>query len=145
MHSSTSPVRFDLVALDTPDPAGLARFYCDLLGWQVERDDESDDWVTIRAEDERGPGTGARLAFQRATDFVAPTWPDPGVPQQAHLDLAVDDLASAGAFAESVGARRVHGPGAEEDFWVYLDPTGHPFCLCRTGAAAPGDVASEPH
>jgi catechol 2,3-dioxygenase-like lactoylglutathione lyase family enzyme len=130
-RNGASPVRFDVVALDTPDPAGLARFYCDLLGWRVEGGDDS--WVTIRPDDGSGPGPGARLAFQLATDFVAPTWPDPGVPQQAHLDLAVDDLASAGAFAESVGARRVHGPGTEHDFWVYLDPAGHPFCLCLTG------------
>ena len=127
---SQSPVRFDLVALDTPDPAGLARFYCDLLGWQVERGDDADDWVTIRADDGTGPGRGARLAFQLAPDFVAPTWPDPAVPQQVHLDLHVDDLEAGGAFAESVGARRVHGPGVEEGFWVYLDPSGHPFCLC---------------
>ncbi|WP_204910243.1 VOC family protein [Microlunatus spumicola] len=141
--TSSSPVRFDLVALDTDDPAALARFYCDLLGWQVERGDESDDWVTIRADDGTGPGAGARLAFQLATDFVAPTWPDPAVPQQAHLDLAVDDLETAGAYAESIGARRVHGPGTEQDFWVYLDPSGHPFCLCRTGAGAPGDGSGE--
>ena len=129
----TTPVRFDIVALDTPDPAGLARFYCDLLGWHVESGD--DDWVTIRADDGQGPGPAARIAFQRAPDHVPPTWPEPGVPQQAHLDLAVDDLETAGAFAESVGARRVHGPGSEEDFWVYLDPAGHPFCLCLTLAS----------
>jgi catechol 2,3-dioxygenase-like lactoylglutathione lyase family enzyme len=137
MSSSTSPVRFDVVALDTPDPAGLARFYCDLLGWHVERGD--DDWVTIRADEGTGESAAGRLAFQLAPDFVAPTWPDPGVPQQAHLDLAVDDLATAGAFAESVGARRVHGPGIEQDFWVYLDPTGHPFCLCLALGSGQGD------
>ncbi len=120
-----SPV---FVALDTPDPAGLARFYCDLLGWRVERGD--DNWVTIRGDDGSGPGAAARLAFQLAPDHVPPTWPDPDVPQQVHLDLAVDDLESAGAHAESVGARRVRGPGEEQDFWVYLDPAGHPFCLC---------------
>jgi catechol 2,3-dioxygenase-like lactoylglutathione lyase family enzyme len=140
---TSSPVRFDLVALDTPDPAGLARFYCDLLGWQVESGDADDDWVTIRGDDGSGPGAGPRLAFQLATDFVAPTWPDPEVPQQAHLDLAVDDLPTAGAFAESVGARRVHGPGTEQDFWVYLDPSGHPFCLCLAGAPAPGGGVDE--
>lgn len=133
---SRSPVRFDVVALDTPDPRSLARFYCDLLGWHVERGD--DDWVTIRGDGGTGESAAGRLAFQRAPDFVAPTWPDPQVPQQAHLDLAVDDLASAGAFAESVGARRVHGPGTEEDFWVYLDPAGHPFCLCLTESCAQG-------
>ena len=123
-----SLVRFDLVALDTDDPAGLAQFYCDLLGWQVEEGD--DDWVTIRADSGAGAGPAARRAFQLARDHVPPTWPEPGVPQQSHLDLAVDSLEEAGAFAESVGARRVHGPGEEENFWVYLDPSGHPFCLC---------------
>ena len=43
---SSSPVRFDTVALDTPDPAGLARFYCDLLGWHVER---GDDHLEVRS------------------------------------------------------------------------------------------------
>ena len=116
------PVRFDVVALDTPDPPRLAAFYCALLGWTVERADE--DWITISG------GSGARLAFQLAPDHVAPTWPDPAVPQQIHLDLAVDDLAAASAYAESLGARRLSGPEIQEDFVVLLDPSGHPFCLC---------------
>ena len=135
---SESPVRFDIVALDTPDPAGLARFYCDLLGWHVQPGG-SDDWVTIRDDEGVGASGRPRLAFQLAPDFVAPTWPDPEVQQQVHLDLTVDDLPSAGAFAESVGARRVHGPGPENDYWVYLDPAGHPFCLCLTLECSRGD------
>ncbi len=130
-------MRFDVVALDTPDPVGLARFYCDLLGWRVESTE--DDWVTIRPGPGSGPGPAARLAFQLAPDFVAPTWPEPGVPQQVHLDLRVDDLETGGRYAESVGARRVHGPVDEESFWVYLDPTGHPFCLCLDAGAVRGD------
>ena len=116
------PVRFDVVALDTPDPPRLAAFYCALLGWTVERAD--DDWITISG------GSGARLAFQLAPDHVAPTWPDPAVPQQIHLDLAVDDIPAASAYAESLGARRLSGPEVREDFVVLLDPSGHPFCLC---------------
>lgn len=116
------PVRFDVVALDTPDPPRLSAFYCALLGWTVERADE--DWITISG------GSGARLAFQLAPDHVAPTWPDPAVPQQIHLDLAVDDLAAASAYAESLGARRLSGPEVQEGFVVLLDPSGHPFCLC---------------
>ena len=116
------PIRFDVVALDTPDPPRLAAFYCALLGWTVERADE--DWITISG------GSGARLAFQLAPDHVAPTWPDPAVPQQIHLDLAVDDLAAASAYAESLGARRLSGPEIQEGFVVLLDPSGHPFCLC---------------
>jgi hypothetical protein len=52
------------------------------------------------------------------------------VPQQFHLDLEVTDPAEAGRFAESLGARRVPGAGVERGFTVYLDPSGHPFCLC---------------
>ena len=115
-------IRFDVVALDTPDPPRLAAFYCALLGWTVERAD--DDWITISG------GSGARLAFQLAPDHVAPTWPDPAVPQQIHLDLAVDDIPAASAYAESLGARRLTGPEIQEDFVVLLDPSGHPFCLC---------------
>lgn len=116
------PVRFDIVALDTPDPPRLAEFYTALLGWEVERVD--DDWITISG------GTGARIAFQLAPDHRPPTWPDPTVPQQLHLDLAVDDLPAAARFAESLGARRVTAPEVQEGFVVFLDPSGHPFCLC---------------
>ena len=55
--------------LDTPDPAGLAEFYCALLGWQVTQHD--DDWVTIRGAAARG------WRFQLAPDLVPPSWPDP--------------------------------------------------------------------
>lgn len=114
-------IDFDVVALDTADPAGLADFYNRLLGWQTER--AEDDWITIRG------GTGARLAFQLAPDHQPPTWPDKQVPQQIHLDLRVDDLAEASAYAESVGARRL--TDVQDGFIVFLDPSGHPFCLCE--------------
>ena len=117
------PVRFDLTVLDTPDPPRLAEFYAALLGWQVEQAD--DDWITIG-----GGGPGARIAFQLAPDHVAPTWPDPAVPQQLHIDFDVDDLPAAAAFAESLGATRVSPPEVREGFVVFLDPSGHPFCLC---------------
>ena len=122
MSSSTSPVRFDVVALDTPDPAGLARFYCDLLGWHVERGD--DDWVTIR-----GDG-GAPMAFQLAPDHVPPTWPAGEVPQQFHLDLLVADYESTEPHALALGATPVQDDGDHPGFRVYADPSGHPFCLC---------------
>lgn len=116
------PVRFDITVLDTPDPPRLAEFYAALLGWQVEQAD--DDWITISG------GSGARIAFQLAPDHVAPTWPDPAVPQQLHIDFDVDDLPAAAAFAESLGATRVSPPEVQEGFVVFRDPSGHPFCLC---------------
>ena len=124
--SSARPrIDFDVVVLDTDDPQQLADFYTALLGWRVQ--DAEDGWITITGD------SGARVAFQRATDYMPPTWPDNHIPQQFHLDLRVSDLEEAGAYAESVGARRVANQGVEGDFVVYLDPSGHPFCLCREG------------
>jgi predicted enzyme related to lactoylglutathione lyase len=113
-------IAFDMVVLDTDDPPRLAAFYNALLGWQTEREDE--DWITISG------GVGARLAFQLAINHKPPTWPDNQVPQQSHLDLQVADLAGATAYAESIGARRL--TEAKDGFIVFLDPSGHPFCLC---------------
>ncbi|MEO5834369.1 MAG: VOC family protein [Nakamurella sp.] len=121
---STRPqIRFELTVLDTPDPKSSATFYAELLGWEMVRIE--DDWVTVRGTS--GPG----LAFQLAPDFVAPTWPDPLVPQQSHLDFDVPDLDAAEAFALQLGACAVGERVPDDSFRVYLDPAGHPFCLCR--------------
>ena len=107
--------------LDTPDPRGLARFYAALLDWPIETDDP--EWVTLRPG---GPG----LSFQREPEHVPPVWPaGPGDPRmQLHLDVEVDDLAAAVAYAQSLGARVAeHQP--QDDVRVLLDPAGHPFCL----------------
>ena len=115
----------DLTVLDTPEPRRLAEFYCAVLGWQVT--DDQDDWVTIRAA---GGGPGG-LAFQLSPDHVAPTWPDPTVPQQFHLDLTVPDIDPAEAQVLALGAKETGVRGDRDNFRAYLDPSGHPFCLCR--------------
>ncbi|MET0965975.1 MAG: VOC family protein, partial [Nakamurella sp.] len=113
---------FDVVALDTPNPRALAGFYCALLGWQIT--DEQDDWITIRGT------AGAGIAFQLAPNHVPPTWPADTVPQQIHLDLNVPDLDAAEAEVLALGARTTGQPEQPSSFRVYLDPSGHPFCLC---------------
>jgi catechol 2,3-dioxygenase-like lactoylglutathione lyase family enzyme len=121
--SARPRIGFDMVVLDTDDPPRMADFYTALLGWKVERTD--DDWITLRGDGE------ARIAFQLALNHKPPTWPDNDVPQQVHFDFAVEDLDAASAYAVSIGARPVEGPERSEDFRVFLDPSGHPFCLCR--------------
>lgn len=113
---------FDLVVLDTPEPQVLANFYCALLGWEIT--DVDDDWIAIRG----GPGGG--IAFQLAPDLVVPTWPDSTIPQQVHLDLNVTDLDLAEEQVLAIGARATGEPQQRSSFRVYLDPAGHPFCLC---------------
>lgn len=110
--------RLHHVVLDCPDPDALAAFYADLLGQPVTYRDE--DWVVVAAND-----TTSGLAFQRSPDHRPPTWPDPAVPQQFHLDVMVEDVAAAGPRVLALGATKLAG----ED--VYADPAGHPFCLVR--------------
>jgi hypothetical protein len=61
-------------------------------------------------------------------DYNRPQWPDPAHPQQCHLDVTVTDIDDAESGALKLGATRLTGGG--DDFRVYADPAGHPFCLC---------------
>jgi len=113
------------VILDCADPAALAEFYSAVLGLPVTY--RSDDWVVVAAND-----TSSGLAFQLAPGNPAPTWPDPSVPQQFHLDIMVEDVTEAGGRVLALGAVRLDGEN------VFADPAGHPFCLIpRPGWAPP--------
>jgi len=112
--------RFPSFVIDCPDPEALARFYAELLGWKV---DASSDWADIRAEN------GNCISFQKVESFRRPEWPGQEVPQQMHLDVIVDDLDAGEAAVLALGAtKHDHQPGTS--FRVFLDPAGHPFCLC---------------
>jgi hypothetical protein len=41
----------------------------------------------------------------------------------------VDDVDAAERQVLALGARRLQDPPDAEDFRVYADPAGHPFCL----------------
>jgi catechol 2,3-dioxygenase-like lactoylglutathione lyase family enzyme len=113
------------VALDAPDGSALARFYARLLGWRVFNDDGREADVAP-SED-----AGYNLAFKTEPHHARPVWPTvAGQPQMMmHLDIQVDDLASAVAFALECGAEEAsYQP--QDDVRVMLDPAGHPFCLC---------------
>jgi catechol 2,3-dioxygenase-like lactoylglutathione lyase family enzyme len=106
------------VVIDCPEPEALARFYEELLG--LSRQSTKSEWVVI------GDDT-TRVAFQQAPDLREPRWPDPERPQQFHVDVMVDDVDAAEERVLALGARRL--PGEGDDFRVYADPAGHPFCL----------------
>src|SRR5688572_22016523 len=110
------------IVLDCANPPSLAQFYSDLTGWPVH-DGSNDEWATVETP------FGAALAFQGVDEYVAPSWPGTEPPQQFHLDFDVADLDAAEAQVLALGARKAeHQPG--ETFRVFLDPEGHPFCLC---------------
>ncbi len=106
---------------DCPDPLVLAEFYGAVLGWTPKTDPDG-SWATVFSGDHS-------LHFQRVEDYRPPVWPGQDVPQQVHLDVDVDDLDEGEAAVLALGAtKHEHQPG--ETFRVFLDPAGHPFCLC---------------
>lgn len=112
--------------LDAPDAHELAAFYRALLGYETRT--EEPDWVVVVPA---AGGAGTTLAFQTEPEYVPPVWPAPGPGEQRmmlHLDVEVDDLHAATAWALSCGARLADFQ-PQDDVRVLLDPAGHPFCL----------------
>lgn len=114
--------------VDCEEPYALAKFYAELLNWEIPFHDG--EWACVGA-----PGTnqGAYpgILFQRNPDYQLPVWPSKPEAQQqmAHLDFAVNDLEKAVQHAVHCGA--VMADQQFSDNWrVMLDPAGHPFCLC---------------
>ena len=119
-------IRFNVTALDCPEPLALANFYSKLTGLEVEPlgDVAPQDVTWIELLHDGKP----TIAFQKVPAYVAPIWPEGPVPQQLLIDFAVDDLDAAEEVALSLGATKSpFQPG--ETFRVYVDPVGHPFCL----------------
>jgi predicted enzyme related to lactoylglutathione lyase len=112
-----------VVVFDAADLSAESSFWAGVLGGEV---DAEDDWHMVFVD-------GApRVGVQLAPNHVPPEWPD-GAPQQVHLDLWVEDIEEARARVRSLGAKMLkaaEGADSADDFEVYADPAGHPFCLC---------------
>ncbi len=116
-------MRISATVLGTPDPPTLGAFYARLLGWAVVENHPG--WVRVKPSD---GGTG--LSFQEEKDYIPPVWPPkPGAQQMmTHLDIAVEDLEVAVAWALEAGATLADFQ-PQAHVRVLLDPAGHPFCL----------------
>ena len=105
------------VCIDCPDASSLAKFYAPLLSMEV-----SDDGEGVSADGQPS------VIFQQVANYNAPQWPNPAYPQQFHLDVLVADVDAAEMQVLQLGATKL--PGGGDDYRVYADPAGHPFCLC---------------
>ena len=114
--------QFPGFVIDCPDARVLADFYGALLDWEAKGDAE---WAEIRPAD----GSGC-ISFQQVAEFTAPQWPGQDVPQQMHVDVMVDDLDAAEQPTADLGATKHDHQPKPTSFRVFLDPAGHPFCLC---------------
>jgi catechol 2,3-dioxygenase-like lactoylglutathione lyase family enzyme len=130
-------IKYQVVTFDAADLSAESAFWAGVLGGEVHPDD---DWHMVTVDGE------PRVGVQHAPGHVAPDWPDGTPPQQIHLDLWVEDFASAHQEVMRLGARvlkEAQGNTVGDDFQVYADPAGHPFCLCwlvGEGQAAGGSA-----
>jgi predicted enzyme related to lactoylglutathione lyase len=108
------------LTIDCRDPELVSRFWCTVLGYELEEIDEADAWVRDPAD------RGWSILFQTVPEGKT-------VKNRLHLDLSppstmqaeVDRLEAAGAKA----LRRVDEVGS---FWTVLaDPEGNEFCVLR--------------
>jgi predicted enzyme related to lactoylglutathione lyase len=112
-------------AIEAPNPAALANFYSQLLGWPVTYEEPGTAVLSA-------PEGQIYVVFQEASDYEPPVWPPHPERQRPmmHLDFQVGDLDSAVAEAVALGATVAqHQP--RQNVKVLFDPAGHPFCLCR--------------
>jgi hypothetical protein len=115
------------LAIDCADPSGLARFWCSVLGYEVQ--DEADGTVTIGSplvpEGRNRPGP------------VPPTLTFARVPEgrtgknRLHLDLSPADREQDEEVHRLLGlGARPADVGQGEVSWVVLaDPEGNEFCV----------------
>jgi predicted enzyme related to lactoylglutathione lyase len=110
-----------MVNLDAADPAALAGFYSQILGWEILHSEE--DYAMI------GDGSTS-LGFGRVTGYRGPGWPHESSPKRYHLDFYVDDLDKAEEQALALGATKPVQQPTPDRWRVLLDPAGHPFDIC---------------
>jgi hypothetical protein len=114
-------LRIATVTIDCADPAPIARWWAEALGWRVtyEADDE---WVI---EPREGDEYAAPLLFIKVPGAKA-------VKNRLHLDLRPGDQAAEVARLEALGATCTDiGQGADVTWVVMADPFGNEFCVLR--------------
>jgi predicted enzyme related to lactoylglutathione lyase len=110
------PSTWEQVVVDAEDPARLARWWAEALGYRVVR--ETPDEVEVR----RTPDTLPGLLFVPVPDAKT-------VKNRLHIDLRPDDQEAEVERLVDMGARSVD-IGQHDVGWVVLaDPEGNEFCV----------------
>ena len=116
-------VRIDWVTIDSPDPAKLAPFWTEALGYRVAEDEDDDGAREILLAPPEGED-GPRLLLLEVHDEKV-------VKNRLHLDLRPDDRDAEVERLIGLGATRVD-IGQGDVTWVVLaDPDGNEFCVLR--------------
>ena len=112
--------RFPSTVLDCADPGTLATFYGAMLDWKVE---VSADWAEVRAD------YGQCICFQQVEGYTPPGGRPRRRPSRCTSTWWSTTSTPRRRRSLELGATKPeHQPGTS--FRVFLDPAGHPFCLC---------------
>ena len=120
--------KFTDLAIDCADPSGLARFWCSVLDYQVQHED--DEIVAIGSplvpEGKKHPGpVPPTLTFARVPEGKT-------VKNRLHLDVNPTDSEQDEEVRRllGLGARRADVGQTGDVSWVVLaDPEGNEFCV----------------
>ena len=118
-------LRWQAILIDSVDPAPLARWWAELLGWRITFEDEEEVVLEPPAGSPED-GVSPDILFLRVPEQKA-------VKNRLHIDLRPDeDQAAEVARAEALGATRVDIGQGDDKTWVVLaDPEGNEFCILR--------------
>ena len=128
--------KFTELAIDCADPAGLARFWCSVLGYEVQDPEDGDDGddgddgtVTIGSplapEGKHHPGpVPPTLTFARVPEAKT-------VKNRLHLDVNPTDREQDDEVRRllDLGARHADVGQGEASWVVLADPEGNEFCV----------------
>ena len=131
-------LRWQCICIDSTDPASLAAWWAELLGWRITS--EEDDEVALEPPvGTPADGVSPDILFLRVPEAKT-------VKDRIHIDLRPENQAAEVARAEAMGARRVDvGQGTDKTWVVFADPEGNEFCILRALRAdeltdAPGQL-----
>ncbi|MGB8196573.1 MAG: VOC family protein [Acidimicrobiales bacterium] len=117
-------LRIQNLSIDCHDPARLAAFWAEALGWRVTSE-EVDEVVLEPPAGSPDEGVVADILFLAVPDERV-------VKNRLHLDLRPSDQFTEVERLLDLGATRVDvGQGAEATWVVLADPEGNEFCVLR--------------
>jgi catechol 2,3-dioxygenase-like lactoylglutathione lyase family enzyme len=117
-------IRIQCLCIDSSDPARIASFWQEALGWRRTWEEEGEVCLEPPAGSPED-GLVPDLLFLRVPEHKL-------AKNRLHLDLRPKDQAAEVARLERLGARRVDvGQGAENSWVVLADPDGNEFCVLR--------------
>lgn len=121
-------LRWQCICIDSTDPAPLARWWSELLGWRITHEDDT-EVVLEPPLGSKEDGISPDILFLKVPEAKT-------VKDRLHIDLRPEDQAAEVARAEALGATRVDIGQADDVTWVVLaDPEGNEFCILRARTA----------